>query len=143
MEAIPGLDGQKMSKSYNNTIDIFGDEKATRKKVMSIVMDSRTREEPKPDAEENRAIQLIKHLASDEDYAEEVEKLKAGGYGYGDLKKRLFELYWEYFQRARDRRAELMDNQDYVDSVLKTGAQKARSIASQVNQRARKACGLK
>ncbi len=142
VEAIPGLDGQKMSKSYNNTIDIFGEERATRKKVMSIVMDSRTREEPKPDAEENRAIQLIKHLASDEDYAEEVEKLKVGGYGYGDLKKQLFELYWDYFQQARERRAELMDNQDYVDSVLKTGAKKARSIASQVNQRARKACGL-
>ena len=142
VEAILGLDGQKMSKSYNNTIDIFGEEKATRKKFMSIVMDSRTREEPKPDAEENRAIQLIKHLASDEDYAEEVEKLKVGGYGYGDLKKQLFELYWDYFQQARERRAELMDNQDYVDSVLKTGAKKARSIASRVNQRARKACGL-
>ena len=142
VEAIPGLDGQKMSKSYNNTIDIFGEEKATRKKLMSIVMDSRTREEPKPDAEENRAIQLIKHLSSDEDYAKEVEKLKVGGYGYGDLKKQLFELYWDYFQQARERRAELMDNQDYVDSVLKTGAKKARSIASRVNQRAREACGL-
>ena len=71
-----------------------------------------------------------------------MEKLKAGGYGYGYLKKRLFELYWEYFQQARERRAELMDNQDYVDSLLKAGAEKARPIASQVNQRARKACGL-
>ena len=118
VEAIPGLDGQKMSKSYNNTIDIFGEEKATRKKVMSIVMDSRTREEPKPDAEENRAIQLIKHLASDEDYAEEVEKLKVGGYGYGDLKKQLFELYWDYFQQARERRAELIPSLGRTQLVL-------------------------
>jgi len=109
---------------------------------MSIVMDSRTPDEPKPDAEENRAIQLIKHLASPEDYQVEVEKLKAGGYGYGDLKKRLFELYWEYFRPARERRAELMQNLDYVDQVLSSGAEKAREIARSVNQRARKACGL-
>lgn len=139
---IPGLDGQKMSKSYNNTVEIFGEEKATRKRLMSIVMDSRTREEPKPDAEENRAIQLIKHVATPDIYQEEVDKLKAGGYGYGDLKKRLFELYWNYFQVARDRRAELMQNQDYVDQVLAKGAEKARGIAKGVNQRARKACGL-
>ncbi len=141
-EVIPGLDGQKMSKSYNNTVEIFGEEKPTRKRLMSIVMDSRTPDEPKPDAEENRAIQLIKHLASPEDYQVEVEKLKAGGYGYGDLKKRLFELYWEYFRPARERRAELMQNLDYVDQVLSSGAEKAREIARSVNQRARKACGL-
>ncbi|MBT6768853.1 MAG: tryptophan--tRNA ligase [Opitutales bacterium] len=141
-ETIIGLDGQKMSKSYNNTVEIFGVEKATRKRLMGIVMDSRTREEPKPDAEENRAIQLIKHVASAEQYQDEVEKLKAGGYGYGDLKKRLFELYWEYFRPARERREELLNNLDYVDQVLADGAEKAREIARPVNQRARVACGL-
>ncbi|MBT3483508.1 MAG: tryptophan--tRNA ligase [Opitutales bacterium] len=141
-ETIIGLDGQKMSKSYNNTVEIFGVEKATRKRLMGIVMDSRTREEPKPDAEENRAIQLIKHVASAEQYQDEVEKLKAGGYGYGDLKKRLFELYWEYFRPARERREALLNNLDYVDQVLADGAEKAREIARPVNQRARVACGL-
>ncbi len=141
-EVIPGLDGQKMSKSYNNTVEIFGEEKPTRKRLMSIVMDSRTPDEPKPDAEENRAIQLIKHLVSAEIYQEEVEKLKNGGYGYGDLKKRLFEMYWEYFRDARERRAELMENLDYVDQVLAKGADRAREIARTVNQRARKASGL-
>ena len=141
-EVIPGLDGQKMSKSYNNTVEIFGDEKPTRKRLMSIVMDSRSPAEPKPDAKENRAIQLIEHLTTPEIYREEVEKLKVGGYGYGDLKKRLFELYWEYFRPARKRRTDLMQNLDYVDQVLSNGKEKAREIARSVNQRARKACGL-
>ena len=141
-EVIPGIDGQKMSKSYNNTVEIFGEEKPTRKRLMSIVMDSRTPDEPKSDAEENIAIQLIKHLTTPENYVEEVEKLKAGGYGYGDLKKRLFELYWDYFRPARERRADLMQNQDYVDQVLASGAEKAREIARTVNQRVRKGCGL-
>ncbi len=141
-EVIPGIDGQKMSKSYNNTVEIFGEEKPTRKRLMSIVMDSRTPDEPKSDAEENIAIQLIKHLTTPENYVEEVEKLKAGGYGYGDLKKRLFELYWDYFRPARERRADLMQNQDYVDQVLANGAEKAREIARTVNQRVRKGCGL-
>ncbi len=141
-ETVLGLDGQKMSKSYNNAVEIFGEEKATRKRLMSIVMDSRTPDEPKPDAEKNLAIQLIKHIAPTEIYQDEVEKLKAGGYGYGNLKKRLFELYWEYFRDARARRDELMNNLDYVDQVLANGAAKAREIARPVNQRARRACGL-
>jgi len=139
---IPGIDGQKMSKSYNNTIDIFGDEKAIRKRVMSIVMDSRSREEPKPDAAKSNAMQLLKHIAPSDQYEEELEKTMAGGYGYGDLKKKVFEIYWEHFAEARARRVELEDNLDYVADTLRKGAEKARSIASVVNQRARKACGL-
>ena len=139
---IPGTDGQKMSKSYNNTIDIFGDEKAIRKRIMSIVMDSRTREEPKPDAEKSNAMQLLNHIAPEDVYAEELEKTRAGGYGYGDLKKKIFEIYWDYFADARARRAELESNLDYVQETLLKGAEKARSIASVVNKRARKACGL-
>jgi tryptophanyl-tRNA synthetase len=108
--SVPGLDGQKMSKSYGNTIEIFGDEKATRKKIMGIVMDSRTPQEPKPDAEKNLAVQLLKLVAPPEVAKDFEDRLRAGGLGYGDLKKALFEHYWNYFASARARRAELAAN---------------------------------
>lgn len=139
---VPGIDGQKMSKSYDNTIDIFGAEKAIKKRIMSIVMDSRTMEEAKPDAEKNNAMQILKYVVDDATYQDELEKVKAGGYGYGHLKKALFQGYWDCFEQARNRRAELENNLDYVDEVLRKGAEKARSIASVVNKRARLACGL-
>ena len=99
--SVPGLDGQKMSKSYGNTIEIFGDEKALRKKIMGIVMDSRTPAEPKPDADKNLAIQLLKLVAPAEVAQDYEDRLRAGGLGYGDLKKALFEHYWNYFAAAR------------------------------------------
>jgi tryptophanyl-tRNA synthetase len=139
---VPGLDGQKMSKSYGNTIDIFGDEKATKKKIMGIVMDSRTPAEPKPDADKNLAIQLLKLVAPAEVATDFENRLRAGGMGYGDLKKALFEHYWNYFAPARARRAELAGNLDYVNQVLKDGAERARATAGMVIKRARKACGL-
>ena len=139
---IPGLDGQKMSKSYGNTIDIFGDEKATRKKIMSIVMDSRPPAEPKPDADKNLAIQLLRLFAPAEVAADFENRLRAGGLGYGDLKKALFEHYWTFFASARAKRAELAANMDYVESVLRDGAERARAVASVVLERARKASGL-
>lgn len=139
---VPGTDGQKMSKSYGNTIEIFGDEKATRKKLMGIVMDSRTPAEPKPDAEKNVAIQLLKLVAGATTGKEWEERLRAGGLGYGDLKKALFELYWSRFAPERARRAELAANLDYVDGVLKDGAARARAKAAEVLGRARKASGL-
>jgi tryptophanyl-tRNA synthetase len=139
---VPGLDGQKMSKSYGNTLEIFGDEKLLRKKVMSIVMDSRTPAEPKPDAEKNICIQLLKLLAPSDVAADMEARLRAGGLGYGDLKKALFEHYWSFFAPARARRAELLANPDYVDQVLKEGAERALSVASVVIKRARKAAGL-
>ena len=139
---VPGTDGQKMSKSYGNTIEIFGEEKATRKKVMSLVMDSRTPQEPKPDAEKNIAIQLMK-LVAPSDVAEDFEdRLRIGGLGYGDLKKALFENYWNYFTVARAKRAELAANRDFVQSVLRDGAERARKVASVVLKRARVASGL-
>jgi tryptophanyl-tRNA synthetase len=139
---VPGTDGQKMSKSYGNTIEIFGDEKATRKKVMSLVMDSRTPQEPKPDADKNIAIQLLKLVAPPEVAKDFEDRLRAGGLGYGDLKKALFEHYWNYFAVARAKRAELAANPDYVKSVLRDGAERARKVASVVLKRARKAGGL-
>src|SRR5216110_1635659 len=139
---VPGLDGQKMSKSYGNSIEIFGDEKVIRKKVMSIVMDSRTPAEPKPDADKNIAIQLLKLVAPRELATDFESRLRAGGLGYGDLKKALFEQYWNYFANARKQRAELVANLDFVHGVLRDGAAKARAKAREVLQRARKASGL-
>jgi tryptophanyl-tRNA synthetase len=139
---VPGLDGQKMSKSYGNTIEIFGEEKALRKKVMSIVMDSRPPQEPKPDADRNLAIQLLKLVAPPEAAADCERRLREGGLGYGDLKKALFEHYWNYFAPARARRAELLKDPAQVEAVLKKGAEKARAVAQPILRRARKACGL-
>jgi tryptophanyl-tRNA synthetase len=123
---VPGVDGQKMSKSYRNTIEIFGDEKLLRKKIMGIQMDSRTPAEPKPDAEKNLAVQLIKLVAPANVGKEFEDKLRAGGLGYGDLKKALFENYWNYFADSRKKRAELAANLDYVNKTLADGAIKAR-----------------
>jgi len=139
---VPGVDGQKMSKSYGNTIEIFGDEKATRKKIMSIVMDSRTPQEPKPDADKNLALQLLKLVAPPEAAKGFEDRLRAGGLGYGDLKQALFEHYWNYFAAARSKRAELAANLDYVHQVLGAGAVKARALAQQVLKRAKVASGL-
>jgi len=139
---VPGLDGQKMSKSYGNTLEIFGDEKALRKKVMSIVMDSRTPAEPKPDADRNLCIQLMKLLAPPAVAADYEARLRAGGLGYGDLKKALFEHFWTFFAPARARRDELLADPGYVDRVLAEGAARARALASIVIQRARRACVL-
>jgi tryptophanyl-tRNA synthetase len=140
---VPGLDGQKMSKSYGNSIEIFGEEKVIRKKIMGIVMDSRTPQEPKPDADKNLAI-LLMRLVAPQDVALDYEnRLRAGGLGYGDLKKALFEQYWNYFAPYRARRAELMANPDYVEHVLRDGAARAQAVAAKTMDRALKACGLR
>jgi len=139
---VPGVDGQKMSKSYGNTIEIFGDEKIIRKKIMGITMDSRTPQEPKPDAEKNLAVQLLKLVAPENVGKEFESNLRSGGLGYGDLKKALFENYWNYFAGARKKRAELAANLDFVNKVLADGAMKARTLAQKILKRARKNCGL-
>lgn len=139
---VPGIDGQKMSKSYGNTIEIFGEEKVIKKQIMSLVMDSRTMDEAKPDADQNIAIRLLKLVAPSELAYEYEMRLRAGGYGYGALKKTLFEHYWEYFRAMRQRRAELAAHLDFVKSVLCDGAQRARTTARPTLQRARIACGL-
>jgi tryptophanyl-tRNA synthetase len=139
---VPGTDGGKMSKSYGNTIEIFGEEKALRKKVMSIVMDSRSPAEPKPDAGQNLAIQLLRLVAPPATAQDYEDRLRAGGLGYGDLKKALFEHYWTCFAPARARRAELAANLDGVRQVLREGATRARTVARAVLDRAKAACGL-
>ncbi len=139
---VPGTDGQKMSKIYGNTIEIFGEEKAARRKIMGIVMDSRTPAEPKPDAGKNLALQLLKLVAPAEVGRDFENRLGGGGLGYGDLKKALFEHYWDYFAAARTKRAELAAHPDYVSQVLADGATKARTLAQNVLKRARRASGL-
>jgi tryptophanyl-tRNA synthetase len=139
---VPGLDGQKMSKSYGNAIDLFCEEKAMRKRIMGIVMDSRTPEEPKPDAKNNLAIQLLRLVTPPAVSQGFEDRLRAGGLGYGDLKKALFEHAWNYLAPARAKRLELAANLDYVNQVLRSGAAKARSVAHIVLKRARKASGI-
>ncbi len=139
---VPGTDGEKMSKSYGNTIEIFGEEKAIRKKIMAIKTDTRTPQEPKPDADQNIAIQLLKLVAPADVSADYENRLRAGGLGYGDLKKALFEHYWTHFAEARAKRKELEANLDYVNQVLKDSAAKARTLAQKVLHRAKVASGL-
>jgi tryptophanyl-tRNA synthetase len=124
---VPGLDGQKMSKSYGNTLELFGDEKATRKKIMGIPMDSRSPAEPKPDAEQNIAVRLLKVVADPVLAAEAEARLREGGMGYGDLKKLLFEQVWAHFTVARARRAELAAQPEQVEAILRAGAERARA----------------
>ncbi|HUC84612.1 MAG TPA: hypothetical protein VL970_05410, partial [Candidatus Acidoferrales bacterium] len=112
-----------------------------RKTVMSIKMDSRQPAEPKPDADQNLAVQLLKVINAGVG-REYEEKLRAGGLGYGDLKKKLFEVYWEHFAAARAKRAELAAHLDYVEEVLRDGATRAHTVARQVLKRARQASGL-
>ncbi|HJY19914.1 MAG TPA: tryptophan--tRNA ligase [Chthoniobacterales bacterium] len=140
-EVVPGIDGQKMSKSYGNTIDIFGDERETRKRVMSIVTDSTAVEAPK-DPDTSTIVQLYTLVASDEEAEEMREQFRKGGRGYGDFKKQLFEKLWDYFAPMRKRRDEILRHEDYIESVLARGARRANSIADGVMKRVRQAVGL-
>ena len=141
-ETVPGVDGQKMSKSYGNTIDIFGDEKETRKRVMSIVTDSTPVEKPK-DPLRSTITQLYSLFASKNELEEMHDRFKRGGTGYGDFKKQLFEKLWEYFSPMRKRREEILADKLYIDNVLVRGAQRANEIADDVMTRVRAAVGLR
>lgn len=139
---VPGIDGRKMSKSYDNTIEIFEPEKQLTKKVMKIVTDSTPVEEPK-DPDKCNVFALLKLVAEPEELAEWDQKYRAGGTGYGAAKKRLAELLIEYFKPYRQKRAELADNLDYVEQVLKAGAERAGAVARQTLSRVRRAVGLR
>jgi tryptophanyl-tRNA synthetase len=141
-QVVPGLDGQKMSKSYGNNIDIFGDEKETRKRVMSIVTDSVPVEAPK-DPERSTIVQLYSLFATKDEIANMKDRFKKGGIGYGDFKKELFEELWEYFAPMRKRRDEILRDKSYIDNVLARGAKRANEIADQVMSRVRGAVGLR
>ena len=138
---VPGTDGQKMSKSYGNTIEIFEPEKSLRKNVMRIVTDSTPVDEPK-DPDKCSVFALLKLVASSEELAEWEKKYRDGGMGYSEAKKRLAELLIDYFKPYRQKRAELEGNIDYVKEVLVRGAERAKAVAAQTLAQARKAVGL-
>ena len=139
---LPGTDGRKMSKSYGNTIEIFGDEKATKKKVMGIVTDSQPVEAPKQNLDQNIPLQLLKLVAAEK--AREIEaKLAAGGYGYGDAKKELLAALLDYFAPYRQKREELAKNRDYIEQVLRDGAARANAVADATMKKVREAVGLR
>ena len=136
-----GTDGEKMSKSYGNTIELFMPEKKLRKKIMSIKTDSTPVEDPK-DPETCTVFTLYKLFADEEQQTVLAERYRAGGMGYGEAKQLLFEAAMEYFGDARAKRAELEKNLDRVEEVLRNGAATARAKAIEVLDRARNACGL-
>ena len=138
---VPGLDGQKMSKSYGNILELFGEEKATRKKIMSITTDSTPVEDPK-DPSNSIIVDLFSLVASDQQLEEMKDDFLKGGVGYGDFKKRLFESFWEYFEPMRARRKELCEDPQYIENILKEGAARAREAASATLKRARNSCGI-
>ena len=139
---IPGLDGQKMSKSYDNTIELFLEEKALKKKIMGIVTDSTPVEAPK-DPASSSIVSLYRFFAPEADVEAMEADFRRGGIGYGDFKKRLFGAIWEYFAPMRARRAELMADPGYVEGVLAAGAARAAATAGPVMERVRKAVGLR
>jgi tryptophanyl-tRNA synthetase len=141
-ETVPGIDGQKMSKSYGNNIDIFGDENEMRKRVMSIVTDSLAVDAPK-DPATSTIFKLYSLVGSNDEIADMRERFVKGGTGYGDFKKQLFEKLWEYFEPMRKRREEILKDKSYIDNVLARGAKRANEIANKVMDRVRKAVGLR
>jgi tryptophanyl-tRNA synthetase len=138
---VPGVDGEKMSKSYGNAISIFEDQASLRKKIMSLKTDSTPVEAPKP-IEDSTILALYKLLASPDDYAQMEREFQAGGVGYGDFKKRLFAAVWEYFEPMRRRRAEILADPGYVEMVLREGRIRANQVAEDVMSRVRSATGL-
>ena len=138
---VVGLDGQKMSKSYGNALEIFAPEKALRKKVMGIVTDSTPVEAPK-DPMNSIIVQLYRLFASPAEVEAMTQSFRAGGTGYGDYKKQLFEVLWNAFEPMRKRRAELEADPGYVESVLRSGAERALATAQQTIAKVRTAVGL-
>lgn len=139
---VPGLDGRKMSKSYDNAIEIFEEtEKKLRKKIMKIVTDSTPVEDPK-DPADSYIIQLYQLFASADEVKAMDDSFRAGGQGYGHYKQQLFEAIRDFFAPMRERREELVQDTDYVDGVLEEGAKRARGKAREVMDRVRSAVGM-
>jgi tryptophanyl-tRNA synthetase len=138
---VPGTDGEKMSKSYNNTLEIFEEPKAQRKKIMRITTDSRPLEEPK-DPSTDHLFQLYSLVAKPNQIDDMAALYRRGGFGYGEVKKALADAAETYFGPARERRADLVAQPEKIREMLGDGASRARKKASQVLARAKKACGL-
>ena len=138
---VPGTDGRKMSKSYDNTIGLFDEGETLKKKVMSIVTDSTPLDEPK-DPESCNVFALITLFADEDKQQEIAEQYRAGGYGYGHAKQELLDLIEDSFAEARARRKELEGRPDYVRDVLREGAKAARAAAEPILERVRELTGL-
>jgi tryptophanyl-tRNA synthetase len=139
---VPGTDGEKMSKSYNNTLELFEDAKAVRKKIMRMTTDSRPMEQPK-DPQTDHLFQLFSLVATDTDREEMAALYRRGGFGYGEVKKALADAADRYFAEARARREDLAAKPDRVREILADGASRARRKAAEVLTRAQKACGVR
>ncbi|NQV35546.1 MAG: tryptophan--tRNA ligase [Phycisphaeraceae bacterium] len=138
---VPGVDGRKMSKSYDNTLEIFAPPKQAKKKIMRVVTDSTPVEEPKDPATCN-VFALLKLVAEPAELAEWDARYRQGGMGYGDAKKRLAELMLNYFEPYRQKREDLANSQDYVHEVLAKGASRAKAVARETLNKTRAAVGL-
>jgi tryptophanyl-tRNA synthetase len=138
---LPGVDGQKMSKSYGNTIGLFASEIEFKKRVMSIKTDSSGVADPKP-VEGSIILALARCVAAEGEVEEITQSMLQGGVGYGDYKKRLFGMLWEYFEPLRARRRELAEDPGHVLRVLDQGAAQARETAGRVLAKVRHAVGI-
>ncbi len=138
---VPGIDGEKMSKSYNNTIEIFEPLKPMRKKIMRIATDSRPMEQPK-EPDDDHLYQLFSLFASDQKREEMAALYRRGGFGYGQVKTALADEAEAYFAEARAKREELAADPKRVEEILADGASRARRKAQEVLRRAQKACGV-
>ena len=139
---VPGTDGQKMSKSYDNTLPLFGEVKKIRKQIMRITTDSRPMEDAK-EPDDDHLYQLFSLFGSTEEREAMAAMYRRGGFGYGEVKKAVAEASESYFEEARNRRQDLENNLDYVHATLAKGAERAREVAGDVLSRAQTACGLR
>jgi tryptophanyl-tRNA synthetase len=139
---VPGIDGEKMSKSYNNTLEIFEDPRAQRKKIMRITTDSRPMEQPKA-PESDHLFQLFSLVAGEAERDEMAALYRRGGFGYGEVKKALADAAERFFAEARARREELASHPQRIQGILAAGASRARKKAGEVLLRAQRACGVK
>ena len=138
---VPGLDGQKMSKSYNNSISLAEDEKSFRKKIMSIKTDSTPVEQPKP-TDASIILQLYKLCATPQEYTDMENSFRSGGRGYGDYKKMLADKLWQMLATFREKRQQLLAQPGLVKDILHAGAQKARAVARATINKVREVTGL-
>jgi len=138
---VPGLDGQKMSKSYGNAIDIFDEPAAAKKRIMSIKTDSSGVEAVK-NPDECSVYAMYKPLATADEAAALAARYRAGGMGYGDAKKALVEVFERTFAPARERRRELVARPDDVEDILASGGRRAREVAAGILADVRRACGI-
>ncbi len=138
---IPGRDGRKMSKSYNNTIELFAPEKVVRNQIFSIVTDSATVAEPK-DPEKSMLYDILKLFCSLEEQNSWQDRFRSGGLGYGEVKKAIFERFMEKFGPARARRKELENQPEYVDEILKQGVERAKKVGLPLIRKVREAAGI-